>query len=245
MDLSKTPPEMGRTIHRAICEATGEPDPYRGVKERFNRVALDLYPDLKRFVAESEAPFETAVRLAIAGNIIDFGGARNVDEGALLRSVRASLDAPVSADSIEALRSAVRSARSILYVGDNAGEIVFDRVLIEEMPMERVTFAVRGAPIINDATREDAVAVGLADLVDVVGNGHDAPGTILAECDADFVSVFRESDLIVAKGQGNYETLSDEPDRIFFLLQVKCPVIARDLDCEVGEFVVREGGRPA
>ena len=243
MDLSKTPPEMGRTIHRVIRDISGEADPYREVKERFNNLALGHLPVLRRLVAESDAPFDTAVRLAIAGNIIDFGGARTVGEDDLIRSMRASLEAPIWGAAIEELLSAVEVASSILYVGDNAGEIVFDHVLIEQMPLERVTFAVRGAPILNDVTREDAVAVGLADVVRVVENGSDAPGTILTDCDPGFVRCFRESDLVVAKGQGNYETLSGEPGRIFFLLQVKCAVIARDLGCDVGEFVVREGGR--
>ncbi|MCK5255186.1 MAG: DUF89 family protein, partial [Deltaproteobacteria bacterium] len=122
---------------------------------------------------------------------------------------------------------------------DNAGEIVFDRLFIEQLPREKVTYVVRGEPIINDVTIEDAREVDMFELVDVIDNGSDAPGTILETCSHEFQKRFASSDLVIAKGQGNYETLSDINKRIFFLLQVKCPVIAKDIGFEVGSFVVK------
>ena len=133
----------------------------------------------------------------------------------------------------------MREAKDILYLGDNAGEIVFDRLFIEQMPHEKVTYVVRGEPIINDVTIEDAREVDMFDLVDVIDNGSDAPGTILETCSHEFQQRFASSDLVIAKGQGNYETLSDVNKRIFFLLQVKCPVIAKDIGFEVGSFIVK------
>ena len=244
MDMDDTPPSMGQIIHRVVRESTGVDDPYRDVKDHFNALALELYPRLKKLVSGSDDPFGTAVRLAVAGNIIDFGAVSHVDEEGLERSISESLEWPLDGEALDGLRRAVEAAGSILYVGDNAGEIVFDKVLIEEMPLERVTFAVRGAPIINDVTSRDAVEVGLSDLVRVVDNGSDAPGTILEDCSDAFVERFHGADLVIAKGQGNYETLSRAPGNIFFVLKAKCPVIARDLGCEIGAVVVKKGGGP-
>ena len=141
--------------------------------------------------------------------------------------------------TVDELHKQIREAKDILYLGDNAGEIVFDRLFIEQLPYQKLTYVVRGEPIINDVTIEDAREVDMCDLVEVIDNGSDAPGTILDNCSHEFQKRFAYSDLIIAKGQGNYETLSDVDQRIFFLLQVKCPVIARDIGCEVGSFVVK------
>ena len=141
-------------------------------------------------------------------------------------------------DMLERLRRRVQETKSILYLADNAGEIVFDRLLIEQLPRDRVTVAVKGGPVINDATREDAEAAGLIDLVEVIDNGSDAPGTILEQCSPSFQRRFAEADLVIAKGQGNYETLNDVPREVFFLLKVKCPVIARDIACDLGHIAV-------
>jgi uncharacterized protein with ATP-grasp and redox domains len=122
---------------------------------------------------------------------------------------------------------------------DNAGEIVFDRFLIEQLPFDRVTVVVRGFPVINDATIADAETAGLTDIVEVMTNGSDAPGTILDDCSEEFRTRFAEADLIIAKGQGNYETLRECLRPIFFLLRVKCPLVANDLDCPVGSMVLR------
>ena len=194
MGMDDTPPSMGQVIHRVVREATGVEDPYRGVKDHFNALALSLYPRLKSMVAESDDPFGTAVRLAVAGNIIDFGVRSDIDEESLERSISESLAWPLDDGALDALRRAVDSADDILYVGDNAGEIVFDRVLIEEMDTDRVTFVVRGAPIINDVTMRDAVEVGMTDIVTVVDNGSDAPGTILGDCSREFRERFRRSE---------------------------------------------------
>jgi uncharacterized protein with ATP-grasp and redox domains len=243
MDTDATPPVMGQIIHRVVREETGIEDPYLEIKEHFNSLASSMYASLKQTVSESGHPFATAVRLAVAGNIIDFGANSAVDEESLDRSIRESLEQPVEAGAFERLRAAAATAERILYVGDNAGEIVFDRVLIEELPEGRVTFAVRGAPIINDVTMKDAVDVGMTDLVPVVDNGSDAPGTILEDCSPEFRELFHDADVIIAKGQGNYETLSRAPGRIFFVLKAKCPVIARDIGVDVGAVVITERGR--
>lgn len=237
-DPTMTPPEMAQVIHRIIRTESGVADPYAEVKEEFNAFALKLYPELKRTVAESLDPFETAVRLAIAGNIIDFGASNHLKDDAVTTAIQESLQCDLDRRTLTALREEIAAARTILYLCDNTGEIVFDRVLIEELPLERVTAVVRGAPVINDATMSDAEDAGLNDLVRVIGNGTDAPGTILEQCDAELRCLFDAADVIIAKGQGNYETLSDVPRPIYHVLRIKCPVIARDVECDVGSSLV-------
>jgi len=238
MDLNQSPPAMAQKIHQFIRKMTGISDPYLDVKNRFNKLALQMYPDLRMRIDTSTDPMETAVRLAIAGNIIDFGVNSAVESSQVERAIAESLTDPFDRESLEAFKHAVSRADEILYLGDNAGEIVFDRLLIEQLPCEKITFVVKGGPILNDALVEDAQIVGLTDVVDVIDNGSDAPGTILGNCSEIFRRRFDESDLIIAKGQGNYETLSDVDKNIFFLVRPKCSVLARHLGREIGSLVL-------
>lgn len=238
MDFSQNPPVMAQKIHRFIREITGVDDPYLEVKNRFNTLALQLYPKLKQQVEASIDPIETAVRLAIAGNIIDFGVNSAVEPSQVERAIVESLTDPLDTESLEVFKDVISQAKDILYLGDNAGEIIFDRLLIEQLPCEKMAFVVKGGPILNDAVMEDAQIVGLTDIVDVIDNGSDAPGTILDDCSDTFRSRFDESDVVIAKGQGNYETLSDVDKKIFFLVRPKCNVLARHLGCEIGSLVL-------
>lgn len=240
MDLSQSPPAMAQRIHRLIRKLTGVKDPYLQIKNRFNKLALQMYPDLRKQVETSTDPFETAIRLAIAGNIIDFGVNSDLAESQVEKAIAQSLTTSLDLEALNEFRGALVQAKDILYIGDNAGEIVFDRLLIEQLPCENITFVVKADPVINDATVEDAEIVGLTDIVSVIDNGSDAPGTILENCSKQFCRRFNEADLVIAKGQGNYETLSDMDKNIFFILKAKCPVIARDLGCEVGEMILRK-----
>jgi uncharacterized protein with ATP-grasp and redox domains len=238
MDLRQAPPAMGQRIHRLIRGLTRQPDPYREVKHRFNRSALELLPKLKVRVAHSANPLEAALRLAIAGNTMDMGVNSHLDETHVHEAIEDALSAPLDGD-VGGFFEALSGAQRILYLADNAGEIVFDRLLLEQMPVEKVTVAVRGSPVINDVTIADTQAAGIPGLVEVIDNGSDAPGTILDDCSAEFRRRFDKADLIIAKGQGNYETLNDVPKDIFFVLKAKCPVIARHLGCRVGSLILR------
>ena len=240
LDMSQSPPAIGQQIHRLIRKLVGGNDPYRQIKKRFNDLALKLYPELKECVRTSEEPFATAVRLAIAGNIIDFGVNSSLEESCVKETISDSLSGYLDPKQIQGFKDAVTAIEKILYLADNAGEIVFDRLLIEQLPYEKVTVVVKGRPVINDATMEDAGVAGLSRIVEVIDNGSDAPGTILESCSEEFRRRFAEADLIIAKGQGNYETLSDVEKDMFFILKAKCPVIARDLGCEVGEMILRK-----
>ena len=246
MPFDRSPPWMGQQIHRLLREATGNPDPYREVKRRSNALALELYPTLKQRVRASADPFAAAVRMAIAGNVIDFGCRSRLDNNEVYQAIEDAMDPQaleLDDGAVDDLRLAIEQAGDILYLADNAGEIVFDRLLIEEMPTDRITFVMRGGPVINDATREDAEVAGLNSLVTVMDNGSDVPGTILESCSPSFRTRFEQCDLVIAKGQGNYETLGGEDHNTFFLFKAKCPVIARDVGREVGQMVVCQNRR--
>ena len=238
MDLRQSPPVMGQHIHRLIRRLVGQSDPYREMKRRHNWLALQLYPRLRVRVRNSSSPLETGLRLAIAGNVIDMGVDARLNESRVSEAIEQALSAPLDGD-VQAFAQAMSRSRKILYLADNAGEIAFDRLLLEQMPAEKVTLAVRGFPVINDATMVDAQAAGIPGLVEVIDNGSDAPGTILEDCSPTFRQYFDKADLIVAKGQGNYETLSDLPKEIFFVLKAKCPVIAKHVGCRLDSLIVR------
>ncbi len=238
--LEHPPPVMGARIQQIVREGTGVEDPYRSAKIRSNEFALELLPALVERVESAPDPFGAALRLAAAANVIDLGAKAGHDtsEEAVKAQLLTALDEPVSPDALKRFQTACARAGEILYLADNAGEIVFDRLLIERLPAGRVTVAVRGGPIINDATEEDARRAGIPEVAKLVDNGTRLPGTVLEECSARFRRLFREADVVVAKGQGNYETLSDVERDIFFLLRVKCPVLARDTGTEVGKLVL-------
>ncbi len=238
MNLSKSPPVMMQYMYRLIREISGSQDPYKKLKDSFNKLALDIYPDLSDRVKKASDPFEAAVRFAIAGNIIDSGAVHNLNKSYIIETIEQAMSQKLSGN-IEKLRIAINSANKILYLGDNTGEIVFDKLLIEQLPLDRVTFVVRGYPVINDATMIDAKVTGMTDLVEVINNGSDAPGTVLEDCSEEFIQHFSDADLIIAKGQGNYETLSSTDKSIFFILKAKCPVIAKNISCEIGSLIIK------
>jgi len=234
----RSPPEIAQRLHRHVRRLTKEDDPYAALKKASNDAALAALPRLRPLVSTSPDPLATAVRLAIAANTLDAGmnsrslpcvegdAARAADGDALVARLRHSLEEPLHGD-LETFRLALAGARSIVYLTDNCGEIVVDRLLIEQLPRERLTIAVRGAPVLNDATRADAHAAGLDHLAAVMDNGSNAPGTLLDDCSESFRRTLQGADVVIAKGQGNYESLSDTPGRFFFLFKVKCAVIAQ------------------
>jgi hypothetical protein len=239
MDMHQPPPVIGQHVHRLIREITGKEDPYCEQKRRSNELALRLYAEMEQDVQEAPNPLAAAIRLAIAGNILDFGVNSRLEHAQAEKVIGAALRDEFDGTELSAFSEAVNQAEDILYLGDNAGEIVFDRLLVERLPRAKVTFVVKGSPVINDATREDAEIAGLTSLVEVITNGSDGPGTILESCSPSFRERFRRADLVLAKGQANYESLSDADKDMFFILKAKCPVIARDLGCEIGQMILR------
>ncbi len=230
-----TPPQISHVAHKILREYVGG-DPYREVKRESNDLAMKIYPEVKRIVENSDDPLRTAIRVAIAGNIIDFGAMLDFD---LEKTIKEVLKKKFAYDDYSLFVEKLDGAHSILYFFDNAGEIVFDKLLIEEIKKikdVKITAVVKAGPIINDATEEDLKYVALDSLVEEVrylSNGERG-----YERNSEEVGRWiKEHDLIISKGQGNYEGLS-EWTGIFYMLMIKCNVIAEDLNGKIGDIVL-------
>ena len=237
--FDQAPARVSTLLHRLIRSESGV-DPYARLKDEYNRIALEKLPAARKLVLEhGEDHLAGSVRAAIAGNVIDFGIYDTVD---LDRALHDAFHLPLSESAYADFSRAVQNARTVLYLCDNAGEIVFDRILIETIRGmgKKVIAAVKGAPVINDATLDDARSAGLPGSASVViDNGNDGIGTLLELCAEPFREAYRTADLIISKGQANYETLAGERDpRTFFLFMVKCPVVAKALDREQGDIIL-------
>lgn len=243
-EIEKSPAHATTFIHRRIRGMLGR-DPFREIKSDYNARALRLYPRLRELVSGSPDPLATAARLAIAGNVIDFGIFTSVDmEGTIERA----LARPPEVDHYPAFRQGVEEAGEILYLLDNAGEAVFDRLLIETLAAmgKKVTAVAKGGPVINDCTLEDVLEAGIGEFAEVIDNGSDAVGTILEFTAGDFRERFENAELIISKGQGNFETLLGRSENIFFLFQSKCGVVSRVLGLPKGSMLLASSrGFPA
>ena len=201
---------------------TFNPDIFADQKKISNQTALKMLPDLENKISQAAEPLRTAALLSLAGNIIDYGAHHDFD---VHRAVDECLNQDLAIDDLDELRDDLQQAQKILYLGDNCGELVFDSLLIKQFD-QKVTLAVKEKPIINDALPADAEECGLDSLCRVISNGTDCPGTPLQSCTNEFKKIFSEADLIISKGQGNFETLSEISGPIYFLLMVKCEVVA-------------------
>jgi hypothetical protein len=237
-DMSKPPAYTTTLIHRAIRRGIAG-DPFDKIKREYNDIALTLYPKLRKQVKNSPDPVKTASRLAIAGNIIDFGIFTSIDIG---KSVDQALRSKIAVDDYDAFMEDLSSVREIIYLLDNAGEIVFDRLLIEELSLKgkQVKAVVKGSAVLNDVTHEDAFQVGLDTVCEVIDNGSDAIGTILPWTSSEFQKEFEKAELIISKGQGNFETLFGTAKRTYFLFQSKCDVVSRELGLPICSMLFRK-----
>ena len=229
VDFARTPPENAVPLYRMIAELTGRPDPFAALKRQSNDFALGLRDQIRRRIEAAEDPLLAAVRFAICANIIDYAAQHEFDAA---RTMAGCQEQGFVYEEYALFSKAVQGEEArrpqVLYLADNCGEIVFDGLLIRELQRRgcRVTLAVRGGAIINDATPADAAYCGLTDICPVIDNGTDCPGTPLADCSPEFLEQFRAADCIISKGMGNYETLSDVRAPIFFLFTVKCGPVA-------------------
>ncbi|MBW2595309.1 MAG: DUF89 family protein [Deltaproteobacteria bacterium] len=240
INREETPPQIGSMIHSTIREATGRSDPYREIKRLHNEQVLDMEENLAGLIDGSSSPLSDALKLAAAGNLIDMGPERKWNSMQDIFRDFAQKD-PTHFD-YASFEESLKKAGTLLYLGDNAGEIVLDKILIGLLLRETsldITYAVRGGPVINDATMEDAKFVGMTDIVKVIDTGVDFPGVVPETCSGEFLDHYSGADMILSKGQGNYESLSEEDKNIFFLLQTKCPVIANKIGCGVGDIVLK------
>ncbi len=239
--LEDPPPKTSIILYDMISRYTKLEDPFKEIKAESTAKALALYPELKRRVKEAELPLSLAAKFVVAGNVIDFAVASQFDlETEIDRVVEdGSFGKWQESDFFQALAA----ADWLLYLGDNTGETVLDRLFIETIIAETttpVTYVVREKPIINDAVRADAVAAGIDGCANIVSSGCRAPGTVLELCSPEFRELFAKAPLIVSKGQGNYETLSEVKAPIFFFLKAKCRMVAEHLDVKLGELVLTD-----
>ena len=236
--LDATPIDLGREVHRIVRETLGVDDPYLEAKRRDNARAVALLPELRQRITVCPDPIRMALRLAALGNAIDLGVYSSVD---IEREIEHGLGDGKELTDYPLFKERLEQVDNVLYLGDNAGEIAFDRLVVEQLGRlgKRVTFVVRGRPILNDVTLEDAQSVNMHDVAEVISSGADGPGTVLHRCSPEFVKSFGQAGLILSKGQGNFEGLSEACGPLFFLLKAKCPVVARELGVAVGDMVLR------
>lgn len=240
MPFSQSPPEAARELYALVREVSGCGDLFAEAKRSYNTLLLDAWPTLQEKVRRSNRRFEAAARLAIGGNTIDVGTGHTLDARHVFDTLEQVMEQPLALNALQELRTAVQHAKQVLYLADNAGEIVLDKLFIEQFPARtRVTVAVKSGPILNDATLDDAHAVGLSPRAAVIANGFDAPGTVLSKCSAEFRACFEAADVVISKGQGNYETLLGcRRAQLFYMLKVKCPVVSRQLNVPMGSLAV-------
>ena len=231
LDVSLSPPDNAGLIYQAISEITGCEDPYRNLKIMSNEQALKIVPALRREMEAGASQLMLALRFAIAGNCIDYGAFVDVD---IPRALDKSRNCPLAIDHTACLKNRVASLKKgavVLYLADNSGEIVYDSLLIDYFSRQglEIIVAVKDGPIINDALIEDARVAGLDRFGRIISNGSRCPGTVLSKCSAEFCQIFASADLVISKGQGNFESLSEVDREIFFLLLVKCAVAGRHM----------------
>jgi uncharacterized protein with ATP-grasp and redox domains len=231
-NASSTPELIGE-IFKLIKEETGSSDPYQETRKHYNQMFLEQTPALEQEINETENPFLEAIKYAIIGNVIDFNPIHNL----LLSDIEASFSRlkqeQLEINDAKLLMQEIRNAGSILYLGDNCGEICLDRILIKKMkelnPSCHIFFATRGEAVVNDSVEEDAYFVGMEKYATIISNGDSSLGTVLDRTSKQFQEIYQNADIVIAKGQANYECLSSEEKNIYFLLMTKCSVIADDI----------------
>ena len=233
--MENTPPETGRIIYEKISEITGIADPYEQIKKNNIDEIISLYPMLKNIIEQSSDRLLAAIRLAIAGNVIDLGINREFD---IREAIDEIIDQKFAIKDYEIFKQKLAETDEILFLGDNSGESVFDKLLIKELK-KKVVYVVKEKPIINDTTMKEAKYIGLDKVATLISSGSTAPGTIMDLCNDDFKKKFFKAKFIISKGQGNFEGLSNIDAPIFFLLRAKCPVIAKDLGVNVDDIIFK------
>ncbi len=224
--------ELYRDIANIVKKNIEGKDPYREFKVEFNRICMDISEDLVNKIEKSEDWFDMALRVCLAGNSIDVMQGKKLSRGNLIDAINDAVRQKINTENINIFKSELKEAGKILYIGDNAGEIVFDKIFIMFLnerlsKKDKITYVVRGGPALNDSTIDDALMVKMNEVAKVITTGTDMPAAHLPRCSQEFKKAYGEADLVISKGQGNLEALLEEKKNIFFLLKIKCPVIAK------------------
>lgn len=220
--MDQSPPVNSIGLYGTISQLSRNPDPFFALKQQSNTLAMALRSPVEALIRQGDDPLYRAIQFAIAGNIIDYGSQQEFDLDATLENCLKNT--PIINDYNTLVNDLIH-ARTILYLTDNCGEIIFDILLADQLP-GTIIMAVKDGPIINDATEADAHWCGLNQRYLVITNGTRCPGTPYVQCNKQFQEIFMNADIIISKGQGNFETLSEEKRSVYHLLTVKCPVVA-------------------
>ena len=235
MDLNSSPAVISLNLYKYAQGISGVADPYREIKQQQNAMALEVEEELEELVAKSATPLVTAIKLAASGNIIDLG-ILQVHEIDPRDAIARAMETPMAIDHTEHFLKSLHGCRDLLYLLDNAGEIVFDKVLIRQLQQHtRVTAVVKAGPIINDACMEDAEQVALPEICDVIDNGGAFVGSPLTLVPDSFLRRMGQADIILGKGQGNYETVDDFDGNVYLLLKAKCDIVAGHMGIDLGD----------
>lgn len=223
-------PEVMDEIYRIQERMFGAGKDYSRIKEHFNSLMLELAPSVQMEIGKSASPLKTAVQYAMMGNYIDFAAMDSVDENKLIQMLSKAADTPVREDTLLAMEADLKQAKELVYLTDNCGEIVLDKLLIQEIqklyPDIEITVIVRGKPVVNDATIEDAEQVGLPEMVRVIDNGSSVGGTCIEGISEEAKNHINGADIIISKGQGNFETLQKCGLNVYYIFMCKCSMFA-------------------
>lgn len=231
-------PELCQAMHKIVKKHTGVEDPYAEIKSKDISEALKLEPMIKKFLMDDDHLLLKALKVSATGNIMDSALYSNLDIEACLT---AEMEKSFAISDVMEFEKDISNSKTVLIIADNAGEVVFDKVLAEYLSRNhKVIYAVRDAPIINDATVKDASKTGIKDYVDLISTGCGMPGAVIDSCNAEFQKIFNDADLVISKGQGNFEAISNTSRDVYFLLKAKCYRIAKALDVEINEYVFKK-----
>ena len=232
-----SPSEIAGMNNQIVRESLGVIDLYKDEKTRSHQHAFSYLDDLRKLITRGEDSLEQGLKVSAAGNIIDIILEVDYD---LWKEVERTVNQELMGGGLESFRKKLKEAPYLLYLADNVGETVFDRVFIETLDIP-VKYVVKSGPILNDATLENALEAGLDQVAEVMENGSWSPGTVLTQTTLEFQNLFDESPLVLSKGQANYETMDEQGDKVFFLLRTKCPVLSNLLEIPVGNLVMKQG----
>ena len=234
-DMSLPPAQTAGLIYQKILQETSQDDLFKAHKQSSIQEALKLYPQLKNLAYNTSDPLEMAIRISALGNILDIGNPNSYN---LQDEINRLMDDQIIGDSLEIFRNKLTSADSLLILADNAGEAVFDKVLIETLDVPTV-YAVKSKPAFDDALLADARQAGIDQVAQIIETGTPYPGTYLPSCTPEFQEIFTKAPLVLAKGQANFETLSDASRDLFFLLKVKCEVVSEEINFPLGSLTLK------
>ena len=237
-------PILGKVAYSIVSEVLDEEDPYKNLKEEYNQLVLEYYEEIKKIIEDAVDPLFQAIIISAIGNTIDFASQHEIN---LINDIKNYDQEDLVINDYSAFRKSLRNAKSLLIIGDNAGEIVFDKLLVVTIknfyPNLEIIYSVRESPIINDATMADAKFIGLTDLIHVIESSA-TPGVDINTSPDEFKKYFFQNrTMILSKGQGNFESLYDielPRKEIYYLMKVKCNLMERIFGAKIGDLIFKK-----